>query len=157
MDFSFEDLNGKQTSLANLVQGKKALVIQIFGSWCPNCMDETRFYTDLYKQYQSKGIEFVGVAFERNGTLEEDKETLVSYIDELEIKYPILYGGKASKKLASEKFPVLNKIISFPTTIVVNSDGVVQKIHTGFNGPATSVYDSYVQETKSLLDKLSAS
>jgi len=154
VDFSFSDLNGQNKSFDDLIAGNKALVVQIFGSWCPNCMDETRFYTDLYKDYKAKGIEFVGVAYERNGTLEADKATLDKYIKELNMNYPVLYAGKASKKLASEQFSMLNKIISFPTTIFIDKDGKVHKVHTGFNGPATSVYKNYVKETKALLDKL---
>ena len=154
LDFEFTDLSGKKVKMQDLQKGGKSLVVQILGTWCPNCMDETALYTELYKTYKDKNIEFVGVAFERNGTLEKDKPAIDKYIEHFNIEYPILYGGKASKKLASELFPMLNEIISFPTTIVVNPDGEVVKVHTGFNGPATSVYQGFVMSFKDVLNKL---
>ena len=32
---------------------------------------------------------------------------------------------------------MLNHVLSYPTTIFIDKKGVVRKIHTGFNGPAT--------------------
>ncbi len=155
-DFELSDLNGTSQTLKDLQKDGKSVLVQIFGTWCPNCMDETQLYTEWYKEYKNKNIEFVGVAFERKGELDKDKKAIDDYIKHFGIEYPILYGGKASKKLASEKFPMLNKIISFPTTILLDKEGKVVKIHTGFNGPATSVYQEYKKEMEALLDKLSA-
>ncbi len=152
-DFVFSNLQGDSIRMTDKQFQDKSLVVQIFGSWCPNCMDETALYTELHKKYK-KDIEFIGVAFERKGTLEEDKAVLEKYIKHFDIQYPILYGGKASKKYASEQFPMLNKIISFPTTIVLNREREIVKIHTGFNGPATSVYESYLEEFETLLQEL---
>ena len=153
-EFEFPNLEGQQVSLNDEQFKDKAVVVQIFGSWCPNCMDETELYTQLHKQYKKKGIEFVGVAFERGETLEKAKPTLEKYKQHFGLEYPLLFGGKASKALASEKFPMLNKIISFPTTVVLNRKHEVVKIHTGFNGPATSIYKEYEKEFRQLLDEL---
>ena len=153
VDFVFPNLQGDSIKMSDKQFKDKNLVIQIFGSWCPNCMDETALYTELHKKYK-KNVEFIGVAFEIKGTLEEDKAILEKYIKHFDIQYPILYGGKASKKLASEQFSMLNKIISFPTTIVLNREREIVKIHTGFNGPATSVYQSYLEEFENLLKQL---
>ena len=153
-DFSMPNINGETVSLSDERFKGKAVVLQILGTWCPNCMDETALYTDLSKKYKAKGIEFVGVAYESEATLESAKEGLEKYIEHFDIEYPILFGGKASKKLASEQFPMLNKVISFPTTIVLNKEHEVVKIHTGFSGPATSIYDDYVKGFKQLLDEV---
>lgn len=155
-NFSFQNLNEQKVEMKNLLKDKKGMLVQIFGSWCPNCMDETALFTELYDDYRRKGIEFVGIGFERNGELNKDKITLQKYIKHFDIHYPILYGGKASKALASEKFPMLNKIISFPTSILLNEKGEVVEIHTGFNGPATSKYKDYKKNLLASLDKLAS-
>jgi hypothetical protein len=50
---------------------------------------------------------------------------------------------------------MLNKIISFPTSILIGKDGLVRKIHTGFNGPGTGkYYEIYTQEAVDLIEKL---
>ncbi len=153
-NFSFQNLKAQKIEMKKLLNGKKGLLVQIFGSWCPNCMDETALFTELYNDYRKKGIEFVGIGFERKGDLEKDKIALQKYIKHFDIHYPILYGGKASKTLASEKFPMLNKIISFPTSILLDANGAVVQIHTGFNGPATSKYQAYKNNLLASLDKL---
>ena len=77
--------------------------------------------------------------------------------DDLGINYDLLIGGMSRKSVASETFPMLNKVISFPTSIFVDKTGVIRKIHTGFNGPSTGkVYEDYKTETESFIQKLLA-
>jgi hypothetical protein len=40
---------------------------------------------------------------------------------------------------------MLNSIIAYPTMIFLDEENKVQKIHTGFNGPATSDYPLFVE------------
>ncbi|MDA7502117.1 TlpA family protein disulfide reductase, partial [Chitinophagales bacterium] len=153
-DWSFADaLTGDIRSFKEY-EGKPML-LQIFGSWCPNCMDESVLYSDLYDRYKSEGFEIVAVAFERSEEL-DDKTTnlLKKYKEHFGIDYPILFGGKASKKVAAEKFPMLNHVMSFPTSIVTDKNGNVRKIHTGFNGPATEGYSDFVNELESFIQEL---
>ena len=44
--------------------------------------------------------------------------------------------GPASKTKAQEALPFLDRVVSFPTTIVSSSDQAEPWIHSGFNGPA---------------------
>lgn len=154
-DFSFPSFKtGENIALNDELFEDKAMVIQIMGTWCPNCMDETALYARLAADYKEKGVEFVAVSFERGETLEDNKAAVEKFKNHFNIDYPILFGGKASKKLASERFPMLNEIISFPTTIVLNKNHEVVNIHTGFYGPATSEYDKFVDDFVLLLNKI---
>jgi len=49
---------------------------------------------------------------------------------------------------------MLNKIISYPTLLIVDRNNKVRKIHTGFNGPATSKFKSFDSEFKSIMTEL---
>ena len=52
---------------------------------------------------------------------------------------------------------MLNHVLSYPTTIFVDAEGKVQKIHTGFNGPATGEkYEAFQKEFHQFIDKLTA-
>ncbi|NND79597.1 MAG: TlpA family protein disulfide reductase, partial [Maribacter sp.] len=55
------------------------------------------------------------------------------------VDYPVLLAqfGTSNKSQAQKKLPMLNHVISYPTTIFIDKMGKVRKIHTGFNGPAT--------------------
>ncbi|NNC86517.1 MAG: TlpA family protein disulfide reductase [Bacteroidia bacterium] len=135
--FSFPDKDSTMVSLNDERFKNKVVLVQILGSWCPNCMDESKFLAPLYDKYNEQGLEIVGLAFERSAEFDKAKVTVEKMCRDLVMNYPVLIAGGASKKEASEKLPMLNEIISFPTTILINKKGEVIKIHTGFNGPAT--------------------
>ncbi len=153
VDFYGLDAHGDSTYF-NSDNFTKPTIVQLLGTWCPNCMDESKYYSELSKKYQNQ-IDFIGLAFERVGVKEERLAVIETYRKELNLDYPVYLSGAASKPVASEMFSELNKISSFPTTIFFDKNGKVQKIHTGFNGPGTgSYYTDYVTEIESFLDGL---
>ncbi|PHR49888.1 MAG: redoxin [Fluviicola sp.] len=153
--FEFPTVENNLYAYPNNELKEKVTIIQILGTWCPNCMDETSFYKDLYNKYNSKGLEIIGVAYEYPSEFKDQAERVKSYIKNLGVPYSILVGGKASKSKASTDFNMLNEISSFPTSIFINKKGEIVKIHTGFNGPGTGeVYSEYVRKTNSLIHKL---
>ena len=117
----------------------KVVLVQIMGTWCPNCLDESKYYTEFYKQNKDKGLEIVALAFEYAKTNDKAFASIKRLQNRIGIEYPILLAqtGTTSKKKAQEKLPMLNHVLSYPTTVFVDKKGKVRKIHTGFNGPAT--------------------
>ena len=116
LDFSFPDKNGKRISLTDKRFQNKVTIIQIMGTWCPNCLDESKFLSNYYNHHKNKELNVVALAFE----VAKTKEIAFKGIDRLQkrigIKYPILLAqiGSEDKKLAHQKLPMLNHIISFP-------------------------------------------
>ena len=128
-------------------------VLQIMGSWCPNCLDETNYFKTLHKKYNKDGLQIVSLGFESQKTKRERKKHLKKFSKKAKLPYQVLLAGRASKKEASKRFSMLNKIISFPTTLFVNRNGEIIHIHTGFNGPATgSIYNMYKKETQRFIE-----
>ena len=73
----------------------------------------------------------------------------------MQIPYEICYAGNASKEEASATFPMLNEIMSFPTSILVDENGKIRHIHTGFSGPATGkIYEDYKKEMREIIEQL---
>jgi thiol-disulfide isomerase/thioredoxin len=136
--FTVTDHNGKAVAFNNDSFRQKVTVVQIFGSWCPNCSDEGLFLKELHRNYSSKGLQIIPVAFERSDNMEENARVIGSQAKEMALDYPVFLGGQ--KRQAGEVFPMLNKIMSFPTTIFLDKKGEVRKIHTGFYGPGTGDY-----------------
>ena len=120
--------------------GKTGLVVDVMGTWCPNCMDEARLLAELAPSHPD--VQFVSLAFERS-TDASILPRLAQFQKELQLSWDVLLGGKASKRIAAECLGVVDTVHSFPTTVfwVPGSDPV---IHTGFNGPATG--EGYVVE-----------
>ncbi|WP_246008251.1 peroxiredoxin family protein [Chitinophaga lutea] len=157
LDFSFPDLNGKPVSIKDERFKNKAVVIQISGSWCPNCMDETRYLSEWYKQNKDRGAEIVMLSYERTTDFEKSKKALESFTKRFDIAYPILITGvtPADPQKTEKTLPQITAIKGFPTTIYLDRQGRVRKVHTGFNGPGTGEhYEEYKHEFNALMDEL---
>ncbi|WP_034057935.1 peroxiredoxin family protein [Lacinutrix jangbogonensis] len=150
--FTFPDANGKMISLTDDRFKNKVVLVQIMGTWCPNCLDESKYYTEFYKKNNEKGLEIVALAFEYAKTNEKAFASIKRLQNRIGITYPILLAqtGTTSKQKAQEKLPMLNHVLSYPTTVFVDKKGKVRKIHTGFNGPATG--EEFVEFKKEFID-----
>jgi len=155
--FTLKDLNGKEYTFPNAETQGKVVIIQIMGTWCPNCMDETKYYKELFAAYHAKGLEIISVGYEAADSFAEQAAKIQRLKERHNLAFTFLVGGKADKGNASEQFAMLNEVISFPTTIFIGKDGSVKRIHTGFNGPGTGTYyTEYVTKTNALIESLLA-
>jgi len=155
IEFSFPDLNENQVSLNDEKYKDKVVILQIFGTWCPNCMDETVFLSEWYRKNHSKGVEIIGLAYENKDEFEYAKKRVKIMKENLNANYDFVIAGTSSTKSASESLPMLNKVISFPTAIIIDKKGEVRRIHTGFSGPATGIYyEEFVDDFNQFLNKL---
>ena len=155
--FSFEckDLEGNLFHWPSEQLKNKVVIVQLMGTWCPNCMDETVFLNELYTKYHAEGLEIVSVGFEIGKTFPEQVASIQKMKARKKLNFIFLVGGEASKKVASEKFKQLSGISSFPTTLFIGKSGVIEKIHTGFNGPGTGdLYLNFKQETERFVKNL---
>ena len=155
INFSFPGIDGKSVSLNDTRFENKPVIIQIMGSWCPNCMDESVYFSSLYKQYNGQGLEILALAFEKTNDFEKAKSLVSRLKTRLKIDYPILITQQTGKEKAGEVIPALNEITAFPTTLFLNREHKVVKVHTGFSGPATgNEYEIYKQRTENLVKNL---
>lgn len=154
-DFSFPDANGKMMSLSDENLQGKVRIVQIMGTWCPNCLDESTYYAKFAQE--NPEIEFIALAFEYAKTKEKAFNNIQRLQQRLQIPYPILLAqfGTSSKQKAQEKLPMLNHVLSYPTTIFIDKKGKVRRIHTGFNGPATgSKYVAFKKDFENFVSEL---
>ncbi|MGX5819873.1 TlpA disulfide reductase family protein [Chitinophaga lutea] len=157
LDFSFPDLEGKQVSIKDERFRNKVVVVQISGSWCPNCMDETAYLSEWYKQNKDRGVEMVMLCYERTTDFEKSKKAVKSFLSRFDVTYPVLITGvtPADPQKTEKTLPQLTGIKGFPTTIYLDKSGKVREVHTGFNGPGTGEhYEEYKREFNTLMDEL---
>ena len=132
--------------------GKTGLVVDIMGTWCPNCMDEARLMVSLAKSFPD--VQFLTLGYERS-TDSTALARLSQFKQEMGMDWPVLLGGRASKTAAAQSIPALDSIHSFPTTVFWPLEGE-PVVHKGFNGPATG--KGYALETaffRSQMERLS--
>lgn len=136
---TYPDLDGAERSLDEFTGPR---LLYVFGSWCPNCGDATRYLKELDERYGSRGLEIVGLAFEVSGDFETDAATVRRYAEHHGVSWPILLAGTSDKDAASASFTLIDRVRSYPTVIFVAADDSVAAIHSGFSGPATGeAYD----------------
>lgn len=140
--FSFQDLDGNTVSLpSNRFKGK-VVIVQIMGSWCPNCMDEMAFLSDYYKRNRDRGVEIVALAYELSTDPARSEKSLRRFQTKFDVQYPLLItGATASDPERTQKtLPQLTDLKTFPTTIMLDKHGVVREIKTSFYGPGSGEY-----------------
>ncbi len=137
VDFRFPDLDGRPISPSDARYEGKVLMVQVMGSWCPNCVDETVLLKEMHERYGDRGLEMIAVAFEKYEDPDRAITGLKRFRTAMGVDYPIVYGGLASKENAGEKLPFLDHVMSYPTCIFVDRNGMVRRIRTGFYGPST--------------------
>ncbi len=137
LTFEFKNIDGKLISLNDEKYKNKVVLIQIMGSWCPNCIDETNYLVPFYNENKSNGVEAIGLCYERSEDFTVASNNAKNLKKRLNIPYELLIAGTNKKGNVNESLPMLKNFIAFPTLIVIDKKGKVRKIHTGYSGPAT--------------------
>lgn len=157
VDFRFPDVDGGQVSPKATEHRNKVVLVQIMGSWCPNCVDETLLLNELFAHHHAEGLDILGVAFERHADKDKAIAGLKRFRTKLGVHYPMAYAGTADQE-ACEKLPFLDHFMGYPTCIFIGRDGVVRRIHTGFYGPGTGEdrYAAYKRDMERFITSLLA-
>jgi thiol-disulfide isomerase/thioredoxin len=135
--FSFQDLDGKMISFTDDRFNNKVIVVSITGSWCPNCYEETPLMQEFYERYRAQGLEVLALAFEYTGDTARDLEQVKIFAKRHNVTFPMLLAGSTEEGDIQRKLPQLVNFGGYPTTIFIGRDGLVKRIHTGFEGKAT--------------------
>ncbi|OGX88192.1 peroxiredoxin family protein [Hymenobacter glacialis] len=156
LNFKFPSIfeGGVVEPTAPKYQGK-VVVVQILGSWCPNCMDETNFLAPWYEKNKSRGVEVIGLGYERSADYKVASARLRNMRERFNIGYELAVAGVSDKDSVAKSLPQLDKFLAFPTMIFLDKKGNVRNIHSGFSGPGTGKY--YEEEIASFnreVDKL---
>ena len=143
LHFSFPNLDGKVISDRDSQFQGKVVLVNITGSWCPNCHDEAPFLEALYQRYHGQGLEIVAIDFEPSEQL-RDLSRLKAFIRRYGINYTYLVAGEPRE--LNEKMPQAENLNAWPTTFFVGRNGFVHAIHTGFTSRASGNFDSTLKD-----------
>ena len=157
IEFEFPDLEGNPVSLDDPQFQDKVVILQIFGSWCPNCMDETKFLAQWYNSNRPENVEVLGLAFEAKDDFDYASGRVRIMKEKLDVPYDFVIAGVKDKEEAAKSLPMLNHILAFPTTIFIDKNGDIRRIHTGFTGPGTGEYfDRFVTDFEEFVSVLAS-
>lgn len=148
LNFRFRDLDKKWVSINDARFKNKVVVVQIMGSWCPNCMDETAFLSDYYRKNKQRGVEIIALAYEYSTDFERASNSIRKFKNRFQVRYTLLNTGVVvSDSLRTEKtLPQITPIKAFPTTLFIGRDGKVARIKAGFAGPGAGLYHEQLKK-----------
>ncbi len=136
-ELQFRTVDGATVRLSDPQFRGAGLVIEVLGTWCPNCHDAAVLLEELHREFGGLGVAVVGLAFEVTGDFERDAMMVKRYVERHKLTFPVLMAGRADKAEVAAKLPFLDGLKAYPTTIFLRGDGTVEAVHSGFSGPAT--------------------
>ncbi len=147
--FSFPDLQGRTVSNTDPKFAGKVVLVNISGSWCPNCHDEAPFLASLYRKYRGKGLEIVSLSFEEGDQL-TNPTRLRAFIETYGIEYTVLVPGEPDD--LEQKVPQAVNLNAFPTTFILGRNGRVRAVHAGFPSPGSGKF--YSKAEREIIDEV---
>ncbi len=131
----------------------KVVIVQILGSWCPNCLDESEFLQEYYLKNKDRGVEVIGLSFEKTDDFSRAAANVKRLRSRLGITYPMLVCSNRDK--IQSVLPGLDNFKAFPTSIYLDRNHRVRKIYSGFSGKATGIeFERFKDDFTLFLDKL---
>jgi thiol-disulfide isomerase/thioredoxin len=140
------NIDGDTILLDKAVFQDKITLLTIMGTWCPNCLDESRFIDQYLKENPGFPIQVFGLCFERPSSWDHVQRILRKYTAALKLPFPLYYVGPPDADFANAVFPMLDGIKAWPTMVVLDRQGQISKVHTGFDGPAAG--EAYLEHIK---------
>jgi thiol-disulfide isomerase/thioredoxin len=129
-----KDVNGAPFKLADFF-GKVA-VVNFWATWCGPCRREIPELVKLHKEFQSRGVEIVGLSTENP---EASAEKVRKFIQDFQIDYRI---GWAPVEVAA---PLMQGHEAIPQIFVISRDGRILKRFVGFSA-------AYASQLKQVLE-----
>lgn len=111
-DFEVTTTEGKTVKMSELLDGKEALCIVFFASWCEPCEKEFPEMDKVYQKYQDK-LSMIGLDVDGMDTEEDAKK----YADSHGLAFPI---AKADRDVLGDM-----KASAYPTTLIIDRNGKV--------------------------------
>jgi peroxiredoxin len=154
-NFTFPNLDRVPVSLADMRFQGKVVLVTVAGTWSGGSHEEAAALASLYEQYRGRGLEVISLMFERSHDFDKAAEAVQRFRKDYGIDYITLLAGPADLDAASKALPSLDRVYAFPTTLFIDRQGLVRKIHTGFTGPASGErYRQTQAEFRTLIEQL---
>ena len=145
LDFELTDLYGNPVSLSEERFAGKAVLVEVWGMWCPPCLDQMPYLKHWHDAYRARGFEIIALEFAAFDPQETDDyaTNLRAYLEEREIPYTVVQAGTTSD--VAKILPELKNFRGFPTSIFVGRDGIVKHVSYGFTESQRGYYEKTIE------------
>ncbi|MDD5227844.1 MAG: TlpA disulfide reductase family protein [Methylococcales bacterium] len=111
----------------------KVVYLDFWASWCAPCKTSFPLLNKLHAKLKAQGFEVVAV------NLDEDKVNGEKFLQEIPIDFTVLRDAKGEW---ADQYVVE----SMPTSFIIDKNGIVQKIHHGFNSDDIKELEAKITE-----------
>lgn len=119
LSFETTDLDGNAVSSADLFKDNKITMVNLWGTWCTNCVGEMTELAEIHTRLQEKGCGVVGVEWERK-PIDTMLDEVRAFLEEKGVNYPNV--------IMPQDNAIFNQVSGFPTTFFVDSEGRILTI-----------------------------
>jgi cytochrome c biogenesis protein CcmG, thiol:disulfide interchange protein DsbE len=116
----------------------KVVLLDFWASWCEPCKASFPFMEELQKRFGSQGLVIVAV------NVDENRSDMEEFLKKNSASFTVVRD--AAQKLVAQA-----EIATMPSSFLVDQEGKVRFLHSGFHGAETR--NKYLQEIQSLLKK----
>ena len=126
LDAENKAASGDPIKLANY--SGKVMLVNLWATWCGPCRMETPELVKLHKEFQSRGVEMIGLSTEDP---DASAESVSDFVREYNVDYHI---GWATREVAQT---LMQGRTSIPQSFVIARDGRIVKRFIGFRPDQT--------------------
>ncbi|HUU53084.1 MAG TPA: TlpA disulfide reductase family protein [Candidatus Bathyarchaeia archaeon] len=119
-DLIITTIEGKRFTLKELTSRNRLVVVNFWASWCSPCVEEMPYFEKIHRDYQNKGVVFLGIA------IKDSLSAVGKFIVQKEITYKVAMDDQ--DKIAN----AFGGVKVLPTTIFIDKQNSVVKIHKGY-------------------------
>ncbi len=117
-DFTLERLDREGELTLSSLRGK-AVVLNVWASWCLPCKEEAPFLEQVWREYRSRGLVVVGL------DAKDFRKDARRFARRYDLTFPLVYDGPGD--VATDRYGVTG----FPETFVLDREGRVVEVFVG--------------------------
>lgn len=122
-NFTALSLSGSKVALAQLLNGRKGVIINFWFSACTGCIQEIPALNNLYPELKKKGIALIGI-----NTVDEP-ENARKTVRTRKMQFPTLYGASVKKATVG------SNVEAYPATFILDPNGIIIDSFIGADEP----------------------
>ena len=117
----FHNLDKDSTITLSSLKGN-VILINFWATWCGPCIAEIPEFNDLYRKYNSKGFEILGVS------VSDNYKQLKKFTNKIDVQYKLLFGSSDDISVVIQNY---GGFYSVPVSYLVNREGFIVRGYPG--------------------------
>ena len=135
VQFETTDLDGNPVKSEDLFRDNEITMVNLWGTWCPNCVNEMAELAQIHTRLQEKGCGIVGIEYEQM-PIEEVEEAARAIMTANGTNYPSV--------LMPADYVLFHSFLYYPTTLYVDSEGRI--LTFPIEGAAVDEYEAVIDK-----------